>query len=387
MKKRTALTIIATSLTVATIGITTAFTNKNNSNNNTFYKMVSGDGTYQFTLTSSESFAGVSKNMTVGSGTTYTTLGNEVYWEYLYGYTNSNFITLDEGGYLTNTSDIWGINKITITATQDIKYISNEEEKIIDTGSGEITLTPTDSFTLMSLTDGTSITSLTVKYSCSSLGGLYTYSYDSGNDLYAITSVNNKALTTYVVPSTHDNKTVIMNQGIFSGCSSITSLIIPSLNSLVEQNITGQGLGFYFKTGTIPSNMSTLNSNISSSLRKVVIKNGNIIDRALQGASNIAGLVLLNIGTIGVNAFNGAASLSNIYLNDGITSIGATAFNNIGVLQDIFIPLSVTTVGTSLFIANHKDITIRCAASEKPGGWHDSWFGSYESRVTWGATR
>lgn len=373
MKKRTALTIIATSLTVATIGTTTAFTNRSNSNN-TFYKLASGDGTYQFTLTSSESFAGVSKNMTVGSGTTYTTLGNEVYWEYLYGYADSNFITLDEGGYLTNTSDIWGINKITITANQDIKYISNEEERTITSGSGEITLTPTDSFTLMSLTDGTSITSLTVKYSCSSVGGLYTYRDDS--TYYTITEVNNKALSTYVVPSTYNGKPVVMDEDIFVGCDSMVNLCIPSLNEHVFK--------YYFNDNDY---------NVPTSLRNVTVKDGSIPASAFKYSSrqySITNITLLNEGSIGSRAFDSITTLSNVYIGGGITSIGQYAFNSDTSLTTTFIPVSVISMDKLVFQGCSNLTTIRCETNElvdgKPSGWVANWSGC-SATVTWGATR
>lgn len=369
MNKRTALTMCAVALAICTLGLTTIFSN--NENNYAYPSMVSGDGTYQFTLNNSNSIAGASKNMTVGDGVTYTSSNNPVYWEYLYGYTNSDFITLDEGGYLTNTSDILGLSKISVTASEDIKYISNEEEITITNGD-EITLEPTNSFTLLSLTDGTSITSITVKYACSSISNLYTHEYDDVNDEYTITAVNNKSLSTYVVPSKHNNKPVIMGEDIFVGCNSMVSLYIPSLN--------GSTFKYYFNNDDY---------NIPTTIRNVIVKSGDIPASAFKystRAYSITNITLLDSSSIGSRAFDSLTSLANVYLNDGLTTISQYAFQY-DPITTIFIPSSVTSVEKQVFQNCSNLSTIRCGAAEQPDGWSNSWKTGCDALVSWGQTR
>ena len=89
-----------------------------------------------------------------------------------------------------------------------------------------------------------------------------------------------------------------------------------------------------------------------SSLTSIVISNNVVIigDSAFRDCSSLSKIVIPDSVTrIGDGAFSGCFSLSNIVIPDSVTSIGDWAFSNCAFLSNIVIPDSVTSIGDNVF--------------------------------------
>lgn len=345
-------------------------------NNNQHYLDVKSiGGPYSLSLNGNNTFIDDDfPNDTYQVGSVNTSSGNSVSFKYLYGYvTGDEFITLNSGGTLTSLSPMMGITNITVTSSSSLKleYGGN----LIDISSGVTYPISSNSFSLISFTNSNVISSITINYSCSNS----VYSFIEDGDNYILTSILDKSLTSYDVPLTYLNKPVLLSKGIFDGCDNMESLSITSLN--------GQSLGYYFKEGDQSTQYVTIAGYLPSSLTEVTVKSGDIGDNALRECANIENLTLLDTGSIGRYAFYNMRGLTNIYLNDGLTSIATASFNYLSELNDIFIPGTVTTILGTPFLSCGDSFTIRCVSASKPAGWSNTWCGTYTDAVSWGQNR
>ena len=124
--------------------------------------------------------------------------------------------------------------------------------------------------------------------------------------------------------------TQIICDNAFSGCSSLTSIVIS--NSVV---IIGDSAFRY-----------------CSSLSKIVISDGvtRIGDWAFSFCNSLLNIAIPDsITSIGDGAFFACTSLPNIVIPDSVTSIGKQAFSNCAFLSNIVIPDSVTSIGDDVF--------------------------------------
>ena len=124
--------------------------------------------------------------------------------------------------------------------------------------------------------------------------------------------------------------TQIICDNAFSGCSSLTSIVIS--NSVV---IIGDSAFRY-----------------CSSLSKIVISDGvtRIGDWAFSFCNSLLNIAIPDsVTSIGDGAFFACTSLPNIVIPDSVTSIGKQAFSNCAFLSNIVIPDSVTSIGDSAF--------------------------------------
>ncbi|MBR0295148.1 MAG: leucine-rich repeat protein [Bacilli bacterium] len=343
--------------------------------NHHYLNAISVGSPYSLSLNGDNTFVNSdSPNDAYQSGSVNTPSGNSVSFKYLHGYVTGNeFITLDSGGTLTTTSSVMGISNVTVISSSTLKleYGGN----LIDISSGITYPISSNSFSLISFTNNNVISSVTINYSCSN--SVYSFTKDGNN--YILTSILDKSLTSYDVPLTYLNKPVLLSKGIFDGCDNMESLSITSLN--------GQSLGYYFKEGDQSTQYVTIASYLPSSLTDVTIKSGDIGDNALRECANIENLTLLDTGSIGRYALYNMRGLTNIYLNDGLTSIATASFNYLSELNDIFIPSTVTTILGTPFLSCGDSFTIRCASASKPAGWSNTWCGTYTDAVSWGQNR
>ena len=335
------------------------------------------DNSYTLLLNGNNTFVtNDSPNNNESSGVVKTSSNNNVTWNYLHGYkTNNELVTLDNNGYIENDSLIKGMTSISISASEEVA-LSYAGVNTTISDNTEISIS-CNHLRITSLVDNTVISSITIKYSCVEvIESIYEYE-DNGN-YYLLTNITDKTLSSYDIPSTYQGKNVIMDQGIFEGCTNVASINVPSLNNHV--------LGYYFKTGEVSTTPATVAGYIPNTLTSVTVKSGDICDNCFRTIQSITNVTLLNTSIIHQRGFEGMGSLSSIYLNDGLETIEQYTFNNTGII-DIFIPISVTTIGKSVFQSNAYLETIRCEVSSKPSGWSNSWFGAYENKVSWGESR
>ena len=160
---------------------------------------------------------------------------------------------------------------------------------------------------------------------------------------------------------------VIGNQA-FDGCSSLTSLTLPS--SVTE-------IGWYAFSGCSGLTSLTLPSSVSS-----------IGSFAFSGCSGLTSLTLPScVTSIGESAFRGCSSLASLTLPSSVTSIGKSAFEGCSGLTSIYVswesPLSIDA-------STFKDAnTEKCILYVPNGTYDDYWisnWGIFENIVEYDAT-
>ena len=128
-----------------------------------------------------------------------------------------------------------------------------------------------------------------------------------------------------------DLKTVTSIGGFaFSGCSSLTSVIIPD-------SVTSIGEGAFSSC---------------SSLTSVVIGDSvtSIGNAAFGGCSSLTSVVIPDsVTSIGEVAFGECSSLTSVIIPDSVTSIGNDAFSSCSSLTSVVIGDSVTSIGDGAF--------------------------------------
>ena len=154
----------------------------------------------------------------------------------------------------------------------------------------------------------------------------------------------------------------------FSGCRSLTSLILPS-------NVTSIGYSAFY--GCIRLTSLTLPSSVTS-----------IDGRAFYGCSSLFGLTLpSSVTSIGSSAFEACYGLFSLTLPSSVTSIGKSAFEGCSGLTSIYVswesPLSIDA-------STFKDAnTGKCILYVPKGTYDDYWlsnWGIFENIVEYDAT-
>lgn len=285
---------------------------------------------------------------TTGSGTVYTTAGNPVAFGCTSATaTDSACMTLTTGGTLYNTDAISGISSISSVADQDLTleyWWSDETEAITVTllagGSFKFTDGRPSYFRVTAGTADTLITSLTIKYTCSAEASPDSLSdttaegcvieYDSATGTYVVTGPTSSSVTTVHVPAYYDDGTngkrpvasfadgTSTYIGAFYGCSSLTSVDIPSTISEINSGLF----------------------NICTSLSSITIPD--------------------SVTTIGASAFNGCTALASVEMSSSLVSLASFAFGWCTSLESINIPASTTSIDSYAFAncPNLESITV-----------------------------
>ena len=160
--------------------------------------------------------------------------------------------------------------------------------------------------------------------------------------IYPAAFVNNKTISTLVIPNTvtkiYDNA--------FNGCTSLTSITVP--NSVTSIDSTS------FK-GTSISNV-TAPLNVIEHLNKdalvyLQINGGSTITSGLfKSAKNLCNVVCnSDLVTIESEAFYNCAKLVSVVFNAGLTNIGENAFYNCDKINEISLPASLATLDETAF--------------------------------------
>ncbi len=162
----------------------------------------------------------------------------------------------------------------------------------------------------------------------------------------------------------------------FSGCSSLTSVVIPS-------SVTTIGYCAFYGCNNltsiaIPNSVTTIGYSAfygCNNLTSVVIPNSvtTIGWAAFYGCNNLTSIAIpSSVTTIGDYAFSGCSSLTSVVIPSSVTTIGSGAFSDCNKLTSVVIPNSVTTIGSSAF-SGCNNLTIYCEATSQPSGWDSSW--------------
>ena len=168
----------------------------------------------------------------------------------------------------------------------------------------------------------------------------------------------------------------VIGDNAFSGCSSLTSLTLPSsvtsigghafelcsgLTSLtLPSSVTSIGeFAFRYCSGltslTIPSGVTTIDYYAFADCRgltSLTLPSGvtSIGGHAFAWCSGLTSLTLhSSVTSIGDNAFAWCSGLTSLTLPSSVTSIGSSAFEGCSGLTSLTLPSSVTSIGSSAF--------------------------------------
>ena len=154
----------------------------------------------------------------------------------------------------------------------------------------------------------------------------YFYCYTSDDVIGAYAFYGCSSLTSLTLPS---NVTKI-GESAFEGCSGLTSLTLPS-------SVTSIGSSAFHGCSGLAS--LTLPSSVTS-----------IGWSAFSGCSGLTSLTLpSSVTEIGAYAFYGCSSLASLTLPSSVTEIGESAFEGCSSLTSLTLPSSVTSIGSSAF--------------------------------------
>ena len=177
----------------------------------------------------------------------------------------------------------------------------------------------------------------------------YFYCYTSDDVIGAYAFYGCSSLTSLTLPS---NVTKI-GESAFEGCSGLTSLTLPSnVTKIGESAFEGcSGL----TSLTLPSSVTSIGSSAfhgCSGLTSLTLPSSvtSIGWSAFSGCSGLTSLTLpSSVTEIGAYAFYGCSSLASLTLPSSVTEIGESAFSGCSSLTSLTLPSSVTEIGESAF--------------------------------------
>ena len=224
------------------------------------------------------------------------------------------------------------------------------------------------------------------------------YNYNSNGSSVSVTyqgtdysSYSNEYTGTVVIPETvtYSGKTYSVTSigyGAFRGCSSLTSIDIPSSVTSIGKEVFGKCLALTSikvqientkydsredcnaiietasntlvvgcKSSVIPNNVTTIGKDAfekCEGLTSIIIPNSvtSIESGAFDDCLNLTSLSIgENVKSIGENAFNQCSALTSVSIPNSVTTIGRRAFDDCPSLTSVSIPNSVTSIGSSAF--------------------------------------
>ena len=167
-----------------------------------------------------------------------------------------------------------------------------------------------------------------------------------------------------------------VEESVFYGCDSITSLTIPFVGSSRTASGTYDAvLGYIFgrtESGTIQYYRS---------------ENGSLYYYNYAIPSSLVEVILTDDEIIPMGAFHNCTNLTNIVLNEGITTIGEYAFANASSITELTIPDSVQTIGEDALsgCTSMETLVIPFVGSSRTAsGTYDAVFGHIFGRANEG---
>ena len=139
----------------------------------------------------------------------------------------------------------------------------------------------------------------------------------------------------------------------FSGCSSLTSLTLPSSVTSIGDHAFESCSGL--TSLTLPSSVTSIGGHAfesCSGLTSLTIPSGvtTIDDYAFADCRGLTSLTLpSSVTSIGRHAFESCSGLTSLTLPSSVTSIGGHAFEGCSGLTSLTLPSSVTSIGDSAF--------------------------------------
>ena len=182
---------------------------------------------------------------------------------------------------------------------------------------------------------------------------LMKYILINNNRVYNLTLID-KTIKSFDFTNELPGMTIVsLSNGIFSGCLSLTSVVLPETlisigNSMFEgcKSLTSI---------VVPNNVVSIGMNAfngCTALESVTLgdKLTSIGDYAFEGCTSLKSINLSgNISSVGSYAFSGCLALETITLSEKLISIGSGSFQGCSMLSSVALPNSVTSIGDFAF--------------------------------------
>jgi len=177
----------------------------------------------------------------------------------------------------------------------------------------------------------------------------------SGNTLQGRTSLKSVSISSHSI-----------SNGVFSGCTGISSLTLAGKVSTIGNNAFDGCIGI--KSVVIPNGTTTIGNyafngcdSLSSVTFNGMVSNG--IGESVFVGTKLRG-VNIKAKSIGVSAFKDIATLTSLSLADGLVTINNAAFQGCEGITDVTIPNSVTSIGDNAFNGCSHLVNIRMVSDE-----------------------
>ena len=198
--------------------------------------------------------------------------------------------------------------------------------------------------------------------------------YDSRGDCNAIIETESNKLVSGCQNTTIPEDVVIIGERAFRGCSQLGSIAIPEgvteigsyafsgcsqLTSIViPEGVTEIGINPFISCANLTSIKVDANNKKYDSrggCNAIIETESNTLVAGCQNTK-----IPEDVVSIGISAFSGCSSLTDIVIPDGVTSIGNSAFNVCSRLTSVVIPEGVTSIGDHTFreCKRLKNVTI-----------------------------
>ena len=245
-------------------------------------------------------------------------------------------------------TDSLTVNRIEKEAFKNCSHITKVilPESIAEPGIGDEAFSGCTSLTEINIPEGASIGYYAFK-GCTSLSSI-SFLPTSLTRISQGMFEGCTGLTSITIPS---GITSIGN-GAFKDCTGLTSITIPSGVTSIGDNAFKGCTGL--TSITIPSTVTNIGANAFEGcigLTSITISGGNITigANAFDGCTNIETVNISGFGTVGNRAFQNCTKLHSVSFDDGLINIGEYCFNQCTQLSSVHMNDCIATIGSSAF--------------------------------------